>query len=66
MTRKDFEAIAKSLTEEREFLMKSPQYEDAYRDAFDCAVWALADALGALNPRFDRSRFTEACGVIDL
>jgi hypothetical protein len=26
-------------------------------------VYDLADALGADNPRFDRARFLDACGV---
>lgn len=60
MSRKDFEAIAAalkgSLPSDAE-----PDGDLAFQHVNCCE--AVADALANANPRFDRGRFLEACGV---
>ena len=57
MTRKDYELIAKSIRVDRELL------DQAGKRAADVITVGLADQLLAMNHRFDRLRFLEACGV---
>lgn len=52
MTKKDFEAIAR--------ILKS---KDGRIDAVEMIAEDLADLFAADNPRFDRDRFIEACGI---
>lgn len=69
MSRKDYELIAASIARNvkpaREFLAHNP--DDAAGKAILAAhtntAHDLADALRGTNPRFDRSRFIEACGL---
>jgi hypothetical protein len=61
MTRKDYELIARVLREKRP--------ETRGLGLLDQQMWhgivtAMADALPATNPDFDRSRFLRACGVL--
>lgn len=57
MTRKDYVLIADRLRSRR-------AHTAGYATAgFDHAVEAVADALAADNPRFDRARFLIAAGV---
>ncbi len=54
MTRRDFELIAKVLRESKDVL--SPSILETIAERFACA-------LSTTNERFDRQRFTTACGV---
>lgn len=72
MTRRDFQLIAESLKKTRpahytERLNSIPEGELAWKRA-ECSVWncvckTIANDLSGTNPRFDRSRFLDACGV---
>jgi len=55
MTKKDYELIADML-QNTEVLYRT---KSAYQEA--CQQWAFR--LMLTNPRFDRNRFLEACGV---
>ena len=57
MTRKDFELIARSIYVDRDFLKTDEEKKTA-----DIISLGLADQFIAINPRFDKSRFLEACG----
>ena len=61
MTRKDYELIARVLAFTRTSAKSdlSPQADNMWR----VACGDIADALASENPRFDRDRFLEACGV---
>ena len=52
MTRKDFKLIAESL-----FLSVCAE------DDVQTVCRRMADALAITNPRFDRARFLQACGI---
>jgi hypothetical protein len=56
MTRKDYELIARSIFVDRENL------DPLGKNAADYITAGLARQLEAMNPRFDRHRFLEACG----
>lgn len=65
MTRKDFQLIADVLRTERE---RSRQYVTVNNpractelDHLDQIAESMADALVTTNPRFNRSRFLNAC-----
>ena len=63
MTRKDFEAIANSVRYGWAILRSDETAEDfAHRVKRNVAL-NLASELAGTNPRFDRGRFLEACGV---
>lgn len=58
MTKRDFEAIAHSVSALADMIVVEQQ--DTFRQ------WARLDlvpALARLNPAFDRERFLKACGV---
>jgi hypothetical protein len=63
MTRKDYVLIA-------ETIKGAINYEQTFNnnqekvDGFKSLSLALASTLEADNPRFDRSRFLSACGVM--
>jgi hypothetical protein len=57
MTRKDYELIARSIRVDRELL------GDMGKAGADTIAVGLSYQLAAMNPRFDRARFLEACGV---
>jgi hypothetical protein len=61
MTRKDYIAIAEAIASVREnsYLSGLPQFQAGV----DQTTGAIAQALSEDNPRFDRARFFEACGV---
>jgi hypothetical protein len=56
MTRKDYELIARSIRVDREKL-----HEEA-RWVADLVTAGLADQFEAMNPRFNRGLFLDACG----
>ena len=65
MTRKDFILIAETIRLERQ---RSRQYVEANNprtcvelDHLDQIAESFADALATTNPRFNRSRFINAC-----
>ena len=57
MTRKDYELIARSIYVDRELV------EEGQRKVVDFIAKGLAEQLQAMNPRFDRARFLNACNV---
>jgi len=62
MSKKDFQAIARALYDQRALWKAGPMSAVVVKEA----TWrearnALADVLAASNPRFDRQRFVEAC-----
>lgn len=62
MTRKDYELIARTLLE----CCPSADYglgDDKRLSLWEMTCGALANALASDNPRFDRDRFLNACGV---
>lgn len=64
MTKKDYIAIAKCIADAR----ANPEHfyvsaEPQYTRGVNSAAVALAVALKADNPRFDRERFLRACGI---
>lgn len=56
MTKKDFEMIALSIRVDREKL------HDEAKWVVDHVSAGLADQLEAMNPRFNRRLFLDACG----
>ena len=69
MTRRDFELIANTMKQQidrrRDFRLadrKTDPNASAY-SALCLAVWTLADNLAEYNPRFDKVRFIQACGL---
>ena len=57
MTRKDYELIARSIRVDRELL------DINGKGTADYIAAGLAEQFAAMNPRFDRGRFLDACGV---
>jgi hypothetical protein len=57
MTRKDYELIARSIYVDRELV------EEGQRKVVDYIAKGLAEQFQAMNPRFDRARFLNACNV---
>lgn len=67
MTRKHFEALARSLKFAHPSVTRPADAPDStYRKIAEAAwresVAAVADACKISNPRFDREKFYEACG----
>ena len=58
MTRKDYIAFAERFQQEK------PDDIFAFT-TWRRMVWAAADIFAADNPRFDRSRFLQAAGLLD-
>lgn len=59
MTRKDYVLIAEVFKANREDFIEG---EDGYA-VIGIMAHQIANALQADNPRFDRARFLDACGV---
>ena len=57
MTRKDYVAIAAALN-----AVNDPA-DGNWAAAVSAVAEAIADTMAADNPRFDRKRFLDACGV---
>lgn len=75
MTKKDFLAIAAAINTEREYhaegakrageagRVNNAQYHDGAQGGIANAAAAIAGVMERSNPRFDRKRFMEACGL---
>lgn len=65
MTKKDFKLIADALRRAKPAL--TPDTEDKWEAAqyaqYEWTVMMAANALNSTNPRFNRARFIEACGL---
>jgi hypothetical protein len=60
MTRKDYVIIAESIKASRD---NWEGFNSEAQEAIDGLTRKMASALWLDNPRFDRARFLEACGV---
>ena len=56
MSRKDYVAIARAIAAERRHIV-----DPVHRDAIDHMIHAIANVLQNDNPRFNRTRFLDAC-----
>jgi hypothetical protein len=67
MTRKDYVTIAQAINATRYTLDPSilgePVYANGINTAMSEVAGRLADSMAQDNPRFDRERFLNACGV---
>lgn len=63
MSRKHFESVAAEIKKTYNFITPDCPESAAKRFGVLYAAIAVADALQAANPRFDRNRFLAACGV---
>lgn len=65
MTKRDYEAIAAIIKERREAAGKAKSGPTRLTIRFTAAAIArlLADYFASANPRFDRNKFLEACGL---
>ncbi len=62
MTKKDYELIAEAINELSTKPIKGIP-DDAFADGVRAVAEHLAVALNRDNPRFDKDRFMEACGL---
>lgn len=60
MTKKDYQLIAGVL---KQSLADDQAIMQLHQNALTATAKAMAEALAAENPRFDRTKFLEACGV---
>lgn len=64
MTKKDFELIASAI---KDYINYSYDVEDTdnfiVHDYAERIAYKMADALESKNPRFDKNKFLQACGV---
>lgn len=58
MTKRDFDLIARVLRIVRNGCVQTHSFE-----LLDAVAVTFADELARVNPRFDRARFLQACGV---
>lgn len=67
MSRKDYIAVAKAISDERRSSRMFPAYTDGQRLSATASIDSLADRLAnvfaADNARFDRARSLKACGT---
>ena len=64
MTKKDFEAIAAAIRDATEAAVSfRPESADSLRRVHGSMARTIATTLAPTNPRFDRARFLQACGV---
>lgn len=57
MTKKDYELIAREIKKARNSVLS-----DSEMGILNLLITGLSEALGAENPRFDRTKFFAACG----
>lgn len=60
MTKKDYELIAKTLNGS---LLMYGHATDSYFEQFQVTVRHMAKALEQSNPRFNKTKFYDACGI---
>lgn len=66
MTKKDYTLIAQSLANLRaKYGQSEPSLALVFNGICNDHANAIADMLQSDNPRFDRSMFLAACGVLD-
>lgn len=73
MTKKDFELIARVIRADAAHTRDDGTLETDYKsmpawmrgayDQWNTLALNMADALATTNPRFDRARFLQACGI---
>src|SRR6266404_4600938 len=64
MTRKHFQQIANAMQSLRKFEVNDAELsEDVRVVRYSSVVDALAKVLAESNPKFDRDRFLDACGI---
>lgn len=63
MTRKDYILIANALHRNAADLAAYAEMSKTPAEVHSFLVYSVLDALAGDNPRFDRERFAEACGV---
>ncbi len=64
MTRKHFQQIANAMQSLRKFEVNDAELsEDVRVVRYSSVVDGLAKVLAESNPRFDRNRFLDACGI---
>jgi hypothetical protein len=63
MTKRHFEAIARIFALRAGFDMSTIDYDNGYNTAVARLANDMADYFETENPRFDRDRFMEACGL---
>ena len=63
MTRKDYELLAKTFNHHLATMAMSGKAEPIEFQNIGELAHKFADALSGDNPRFDRQRFLDACGV---
>lgn len=67
LTRKDFNALAARLLDERPCDLGAYPFKDAATraqyDQWGTTTLAIVEWLATTNPRFDRARFIAACGM---
>lgn len=61
MTRKDYEKLARGIKKVVVIARKSN--DPNYTQGVSHAIYAIQDELEADNPRFNRERFLQACGL---
>lgn len=67
MSRKDYIAVAKAISDERQSSRMFPAYTDMQRlgatASLDSLADRIADVFAADNARFNRAQFLRACGT---
>jgi len=63
MTKKDFELIAKAINDGRKLPIEIRETNKPYISHDDLLAEMFADRLMKVNPRFNRDKFLQACGV---
>lgn len=61
VSKKDFEAIAKVIKQERDTAIEHDQH--GARMGISAVAFGVAAHFAQENPRFDRDRFLAACGI---
>lgn len=62
MTKKDYELIAKRFNTALSYYRK-PENSNIRGEAIELFAYQLSDDLMYTNPRFDRNKFLQACGI---
>jgi len=65
LTKKDFKAVAENIATTIGDGFDDSDYDLGWQDAIEDIAKQLADYFAAQNPRFDRERFMQVCGLGD-